>query len=352
MRKIFILIFGLSFLAASCDITGGLFGGGGTRGIFKSEDAGQTFNTANVVKPKGDINGLSVTSTAFDPGNADIIYASAGSGIYKSEDAGATWRYILAGIAVSDIVLDPFAGNTVYAAGISGTSGKIIKSNDAGLTWVDIYSEPSKNNTVLSIAISPLNSSTILAGLYNGELIRSTDSGRTWQVTKDFSNRVIQIKFGSSNVAFALTARDGLYKSVDSGVTWTLLTNSLIQDSLSSLNKKITSVSEFFNITIDKVQAGVLYLGTEEGLFRSVDDGANWSLLSLPLRNAALRVSAMAIDPYNSNIIFASVSSTLYKSVNGGVTWETRVLPTKALIDSILINPFSTNIIYLGLRGS
>ncbi len=349
-KKFLILLIGLSLTAASCDPTGLFDVGGGTRGIFKSEDGGQTYNPSNKISAKGSLDRLSVNSLVSDPANPDILYAAGGSGLYKSEDAAVTWKYILSGIAVADIAVDPFNSRTVYAAGIVGKNGKIIKTSDGGNSWIDTYSEPSQNNTVLSVAVLPSSSSTVLAGLNNGEIIRSIDAGRTWQTTKDFGARVVAIRFGSSNTAYALTSRNGLYKSTDLGITWTQSTSSLTTDTLSSPNG-LASVSVFYDLALDKRQAGVIYLATEEGLFRSVDDGATWGPIALPVKNAALRVSSVAVDPTNSNTLIATVASTIYKSVNGGLTWETKVLPTSANIDSIIINPNSTNIIYLGLKG-
>ena len=300
--------------------------------------------------PKGDINSLPITALAFDPNNSEIVYAAAGAGMYKSEDGAKSWKYILSGISVGDLVLDPANGSTVYASGIVGKSGKIIKSVDGGTSWVDIYSEPSDSNTVLSITLARNNSSTILAGLNNGEIIRSTDAGRTWQTVKDLTNRVVDIEFDSSNIAYALAVQAGLYKSPDAGLSWIEVSSVLTEDNLFSSNNALPSVSAFNDLAIDPKQAGVVYLGTEEGLYRTVDSASNWSFLSLPVRNGALSVSSITVEPNNSNAVYASVASTIYKSVNGGLTWETKVLPTSSIIDSILINPSSSNIIYIGLR--
>jgi photosystem II stability/assembly factor-like uncharacterized protein len=351
VKKFLILILAVPFIAASCD-AGGLFdfGGGGTRGIFKSEDNGVTFNASSNLEKKGDISNLAINTLAQDQTNPDILYAGSSSGIHKTENGAKTWRYMLSGITVSSIAIDQFTPSTVYASGIVGQNGKIIKSVDSGTSWVDIYTEPSKSNTVLSIAVSSVSSSTILAGLNNGELIRSTDSGATWQATKDFADRVIDIKFGSSATAYALTSKSGLYKSTDLGVTWTHLTSSLTQDTINSVNKNATSITAFFELALDPKQNGVLYLGAEQGLFRSVNDGKDWNFISLPVKNSALRVSAVSVNPQNSNNLFVSIASTLYKSLNGGLTWETRTLPTSTTIHTIVINPQSTNIIYLGLR--
>ncbi len=348
MKKFFILILGLSLTAASCDIFNF---GGGTRGVFKSEDGGETFSAVNQQVRKGDIANLSIISMVFDPSNPNILYIGTSSGIFKSEDAAKTWKFMLSGISVGSLAIDRNAPTILYAAGIVGQNGKIIKSVDAGTSWVDIYTEPSKSNTVLSIAVSNSSSNTIIAGLNNGEVIKSTDSGRTWQATKDLENRVLDVEFGPGSTAYALTSIKGLYRSTDSGTNWELMTSSLTQDSLNPVSQGgAVSVTAFQKVAFDVRQPGVVYLATEQGLFRTVNDGKDWAFMALPLRNAALRVSAVAVDPTNSNTVFAAVASTLYKSVNGGLTWETRVLPTNAVIHNIVINPTSTNIIYTGLR--
>jgi photosystem II stability/assembly factor-like uncharacterized protein len=352
MKKFIILILSLSFLAASCDLGSVFSFGGGTKGIFKSEDAGETFNTADKVSPRGDLSSLVVNTLAFDTSSADTLYLGASNGIFKSTDAAKTWKYVLSNIAVADIAVDPFQANVVYASGIAGSRGKIIKSLDGGVTWVDIYTEPSSNNTVLSIAVSATNNQVVLAGLNSGEIIRSFDGGHAWQAVKDFSKKILSVQFGPSGTAYALNTLTGLSKSTDLGVTWTPLTDNLVNDVYSPQNNTVTSVNEFDNMALDRKQAGVLYLGTDRGVLRSVNDGNSWSSLPLPVKKASLPVTALTVDPSNSNNLMASIGSTLFKSINGGVTWQTRVLPTQAWIQLIEINPQSQNLIYLGMKSS
>lgn len=348
MKKVIILILGLSLTAASCDLNALFNGTGGTQGIFRSEDAGETFKTANALAPKGDIGSVSTNSLVFDSSNPDILYLGASNGIFKSTDGAKTWRYILANIAVADLAVDPYQSNIIYAAGTSGSNGKIIKTLDSGTSWVDIYTEPSKNNPVQSIAVSSTNNQVLLAGLASGEIIRSMDAGHTWQATKDFSSKIARVRFGPNGTAYALTTLKGLSKSSDSGINWTLLTNSLTGDSFNNSADHPTTVGSFANLALDRKQPGVLYLGTDRGLFRSVNDGGSWSFLALPVKNASLLISAAAVNPSNSNNLFVSIGRILFKSLNGGVTWETKVMATNAIIKLIQINPVSTNIIYLG----
>lgn len=353
MKKFLILLLGLSLTAASCNLATGEFdfGVSGPRGVLKSEDNGVSFRFANNLS-RGNINNITANSLVLDSGNPDVLYLAASNGIYKSEDAAKSWRYILSGIGVADIGTDPYQSNIVFAAGITGSNGKIIKSLDGGISWVDIYTEPSKNNTVLAIAVSPGNSSVVLAGLNSGEIIRSVDGGHTWQASRDFADRIIRIKFGPSGSAYALTAHSGVARSEDQGLTWTSISGLLSSDTINSSNQSPTSVTVFYDLALDKRQPGVLYLGTQQGLFRTVNDGASWSFLALPLKNASLRTSAVAANPSNSNDLFAAVASTIFKSSNGGVTWETKRLPTGSGVRSILINPQTSNLIYLGLGSS
>lgn len=353
-KNFFILILGFSFIAASCDV-GGLFdlgSGSGVRGVFKSEDAGATFVTADVLQRSGDIGNITVNSLIFNVSNPDILYIGSSSGIYKSDDSAKTWRYILSGISVADVGLDPYSSNIIYAAGIVGSHGKIIKSLDGGTSWVDVYTEPSKNNAVWALAVSPTNSSIVLAGLGSGEIIRSVDSGHTWQSVHDFADRIQKIKFALSGSVYVLALHKGLQKSSDSGITWSTLTGSLTNNNFFGQNQAVSTVSTFYDLALDKKQSTVLYLGTQQGLFRTVNDGGSWSSINLPLKQASLRASAIVVNPNNSNNILVAVGSIIFKSINGGVSWETKVLPTSAEVRVILINPQSNNLIYLGLGST
>lgn len=349
MGRFAILLLGLSLTAASCNISDPFSLNSGAKGVLKSEDGGQTFHTSNKQARKGDISGVSINMLTLDSGNPNIIYLGHAAGIHKSEDGGKTWEYLLTGIAVGDIAIDPSNSNTVYVAGITANNGKIIKSFDAGKTWIDIYTEPSKGNAVLTLAVSKANPKIILAGLNSGEIIRSVDEGHTWQLVKDFEDRVIRLRFNPRNNLYALGRQNGLSKSADEGLTWTVLTNVLTSDSFLSRDNAIISVSLFHELALDTKQTGVIYIGTEEGLLRSVNDGESWAFLNLPVKNSQLSVSAVAVNPANSNNILVAIGPTIFKSSNGALTWETKRLATGQTVRVIVIDPESPNIIYLGI---
>lgn len=349
-NKVFILLFGLVFLAASCNLLSDPFSfQSGERGVFKSEDGGDAFRPSNKLAKKGDIGNLSVNSLVFSPAHPEIIYLGASQGFYGSNDAAAHWTQFVAGFAVTGIAVDPFDSKLIYASGIVGSSGKIIKTVDGGISWTDIFSEPSKSNPATSIAVSRANPRILVAGLASGDVIKSIDAGSTWQSTESLSDRILKIEFGRNNNAYALTSRKGLFVSTDQGGHWSWLSERLTTQNFFSSQTALPTVSQFLDFALDPRQNGVVYLGTEQGLFRSVNSGQAWNLMTLPVKNMSLKVSAVSVSPTNSNVLYVGIGTTVFKSVNGGVAWETRPVPTGQQIRLILVDFNQSNNIYLGL---
>jgi photosystem II stability/assembly factor-like uncharacterized protein len=130
---------------------GPLWGPGGDRGLYKSADGGKTWKAVLSISEN-----TGVVDVALDPSNPDIVYAAAyqrrrhvytlidggpESAIYKSADAGTTWNKLKSGLPTVDMgriglavsAADP---NVVYAT-IEAADGKggIFRSNDRGATW-------------------------------------------------------------------------------------------------------------------------------------------------------------------------------------------------------------------------
>jgi photosystem II stability/assembly factor-like uncharacterized protein len=347
MKKFFILIIGLSFTAASCNLLGPTTSG--TKGVFRSGDAGESYHASNTLPNKQDINNLTVNTLLFDPFDPRVIYLGAPQGIYKSEDGGTLWRFILTGISVMDLASDPLTPGVIYAAGVSGTNGKILKTRDNGTSWLDIFSEPNNNNPVNSIAVSPGNSSILLAGLGSGEIIQSKDEGATWETEESLGDRLVRVRFGSSSMAFALTLRKGLYVSTNQGKDWSHKTKNITSTSLFSAEAAVPNISLFHDLAFSQNKTETIFLGTEQGLIKTQNSGDTWELVNLPAKTTARRVLAVTVNPSNSSNILASIGSTVFKSLNNALTWETKKLSTGRSVKEIIINPRVQNVIYLGM---
>ena len=117
---------------------GPLWGTGGDRGLFKTTDGGKTWKAVLTISENTGVNDV-----VMDPSNPDILYASAyqrrrhvftlidggpDGAIYKSTDAGATWNKVSSGLPSVDmgrigLAVSPADPNVVYAA-VEAADGK------------------------------------------------------------------------------------------------------------------------------------------------------------------------------------------------------------------------------------
>jgi len=145
--------------------------------------------------------------------------------------------------------------------------------------------------TVFAIAESPKEAGVIWAGTNDGYVQITRDGGKNWtNVTKNIPNlpewgTVSNIEASRYDAGTAyltvdfhqMNNRDPFaYKTTDYGKTWTSITNGIPHNMLSYAHC----------IREDPVRKGLLYLGTEGGMYISFDDGRNWQPLQSGLPHA------------------------------------------------------------------
>ncbi|NQY06604.1 MAG: hypothetical protein HRT68_10575, partial [Flavobacteriaceae bacterium] len=107
----------------------------------------------------------------------------------------------------------------------------------------------------------------------------------------------------------------GVWKSVDGGTNWTVLT-----DNLANI--------DVYALTMDPTNTSIYYWGSTGGnIYRSTDAGATWSFYA-DAGNGT--VNKILIDPTNTSKMYCTASGGIYKSTDTGLTWN-------------LINPSATN---------
>ena len=130
---------------------GPLWASGGERGVFRTEDGGETWEQVLEIDEN-----TGATDLEFDPTNPDVIYAAAyqrrrhiwsllaggpNSGIYKSTDNGVTWRKVTNGLPQGDkgkigLAVTPADPNLVYATIEANDKQKgFYLSTDKGESW-------------------------------------------------------------------------------------------------------------------------------------------------------------------------------------------------------------------------
>ncbi len=188
--------------------------------------------------------------------------------LHQSTDGGQSWQEISPDLTLND---------------------KSRQQSSGGLTPDNIGVE--YGSVIHAIAESPKQAGVIWVGTNDGLVQVTRDGGKTWtNVTKNIPNlppwgTVGNIDPSRHDAGTAYVAIDFhqvnnrdpfVYKTNDFGNTWKLITNGIPH----------TMLSYAHCVREDPVKRGLLYLGTENGVYVSFDDGENWQSLQLNLPHA------------------------------------------------------------------
>jgi photosystem II stability/assembly factor-like uncharacterized protein len=224
---------------------GHLYGHNRERGIFRSLDGGKTWTQALYVNEY-----VSGDDIEMDPSNPNILYATlwqeqqapwengqfggTDGGIFKSTDAGNTWNKLTDGLpAVEQALLRvaPSNPNVLYAAVSSGPGAPrgevgIYRSNDAGASWHAVTRDPRPAERIGGgdlplLAIDPKNPDIVYSD--TPVVWKSTDGGKTWFGFRgapggdDYQQTWIN---PSNPDIMAINSDQGAIVTVDGGETW------------------------------------------------------------------------------------------------------------------------------------
>ncbi|MGH9412542.1 MAG: VPS10 domain-containing protein [Terriglobales bacterium] len=199
------------------------------------------------------------TPIAVSPTSANSVYIGANV-LFHSTDGGYSWRVISPDLTRNDKSKQIQSG------------GPVVKD----ITGAESYDD------LLSIGLSPTDPSTIWTGADDGTIEVTHNGGKTWtRVDSNIQNlppwgRVQQIDVSPFSADTAYVAIDRhmsddnkpyVYKTGDSGKTWTSISAGLPQDNSARVIRE------------DPNEKGLLFVGTDTGLFYSRDDGSSWTPL-------------------------------------------------------------------------
>ena len=302
-------------------------------GVWKTTNAGTTWTPLFDKQPVSSIGAVAVAPS--DPsvvwvgtGEANNRQSSSwGDGVYKSMDAGLTWRHM--GLAethhIGHIVVHPADADVVYVAALGRLWGPnrergVFKSVDGGTTWQHIL-YINDDTGVVDLALDPSNPEVLLAAAY--------ERRRT----------VYGFDGGGPHGA--------IYKTTDAGATWRKLTKGLpYEDETDGETGRI-------GLKIYRRNPAVIYATVEHargGVFRSEDSGETWTRMS-ETNPRPCYFSKLAIDPNDDRRIWV-MGKLLYFSEDGGRTFKTP--PVRYIhgdYHAMWINPADSNHVILGSDG-
>jgi photosystem II stability/assembly factor-like uncharacterized protein len=330
-------------------------------GLYKSTDGGTNWKKIGFDKSER------IANVIVNPNNSNEVYVavlgalwsdSDARGVYKSNDAGNTWNkilYIDKTTGCADLAMDPNNPNVLYASmwefrrtGWSFNSGgdksALYKSTDGGKSWNKIHNGfPEGKLGRLGITVAPSDSNILYTVIEAEEdskkgLYRSDDAGDSWkQLNNDFGITVRPFYF--SRIVVDPRNHDVIVKGGLSG--------SISRDGGKTFKALGNMHSDIHDIAFDIIDSDRIYVGTDGGVYRSWNGGTTMEIVEgLPL-SQFYHISVDNEEPYNiygglqdngswygPSSSSGGINARDWNSIGGGDGFRVLKHPTKQIIYS------------------
>ena len=288
-------------------------------------------------------NGGDVRSVEIDPRDKNKVYISTMDGqIHVSEDAGKSWRMLVSferpQLVLDQLLVDSRDSNIIYASGHRGKlAGGFFKTTDGGKSWKE--AKDLREQAIHAMTQSAANPDMILVGTKNG-VFQSKNSGDDWEridsasMPLDINSMAVDPK-NNSTIYAGTTWRP--YKSTDSGKSWKLIKNGMIDD------------SDVFAITINSKDNDHLIASACSGIYESLNGGENWKKIQ-GIPSTSRRTRDLVQHPSVPGTVYAATTQGFWMSSNGGKTWIMTTSRTME-VNSIAVHPDEPNRVFIGTNN-
>lgn len=256
----------------------------------------------------------------IDPVDSDRLYAGCYERVYRSTDSGVTWNYAyLTDIMIYDVEVHPTDPSLVYAVGRKYSSSNydvvIVTSTNGGVNWTTTVIASGSSAAAYGMAIDPVDPDIIYVcgyvfsgTVYYPKVFRSIDGGLnftdiSWSSTVGYYAQTIAVHPTNNNIVYAGTYNDGIYRSTDSGSSWT----------------KVTSYNYASYMATTPAQPDLVFASAYSYVYRSTDAGITWTIQLAGLEGSGHY--GLAISPSNSANVFIGNNTGFFKSTNMGSNW-------------------------------
>ncbi len=343
----------------------------GDGGIFKTVDGGSYWQSVDYGLPYA-----RTSSLIMDQFNTSVLIAGMDqAGIYRTIDSGGYWYKVSNFSFVTDLV---YQNGTIFASSSEG----VIDSVNFGETWGLLYPTASGVETL------NVSGNYIYGVLANHQLIRSDNSGKSWNTVYDFSNisydtwSVKASPFNPLDVYVFL----GIFQGVASNV-WFSSNGGLSFGPIFDMNysKMIIfdpnnqsrdwvigpgyvafstdggatfnaagQVTDNMNLVIDSKSANIMVIGSDQGIYASYNYGKTWSSINGNLNDSL--VYGVGVSSNGSLIIADMQDYSAFISHNSGKTWiggNEQPIPIGGEGTFVYVNPYNSSWVYgVGIAGS
>jgi photosystem II stability/assembly factor-like uncharacterized protein len=317
--------------------------GAASGGVWKSLNGGTTYKSVFDKQPVQSIGAITI-----DPNNPKTVWVgtgeswtrnsvSVGDGVYKSTDGGENWTNL--GLKeserISKVIVDPSDSNTVYVC----ATGKlwsdsdergVYKTTDGGKSWNKVLKGANLSTGCSMLSIDEKNPKTIYAGMW------------------DFRRKGWTFRSGGEDANSP--SASSLFKSTDGGATW----SDLNAETAKGLPAKpwgriaVTSAPSKPEVVYAFIEAEP----PRNGLFRSDDSGKTWTAVDRGpnMIGRPFYFANLIVDPKDENKVYKAGFS-LTMSSDGGKTFSNVSGGMHGDMHDVWINPTGTDNLICGDDG-
>jgi photosystem II stability/assembly factor-like uncharacterized protein len=228
------------------------------------------------------------TPISLSPHDPKVVYAAANR-VFRSTDRGLSW------MTISPDLTDGQNRDEIVTMGVTGSEIRFSR-NDGISAWP----------TLVTFAESPRRAGLLYAGTDDGNVQVSRDTGKTWSKVTDriqgipkgiYVSEVVPSRFDDGTVYATFDGHRQndfgtyIYASNDFGQSW--------RPMAANLKDQVART-----LTEDVKNPDVLYLGTETGLFVTLDRGKNWQRIKANL--PTVRIDEITLHPRDNAMILAT----------------------------------------------
>jgi photosystem II stability/assembly factor-like uncharacterized protein len=291
-------------------------------------------------------DGGDVRSLAYDPHEPNRVFLGTSTGvIFVSEDGGHGWaRFAKLGsgddYVLDHIAIDPHNSKTIFVSAWSvqdQSAGDIFRTHNGGKEWEALPAMHGKS--VRAMALSASDPKVVVAGALDG-VYRSNDGGNHWEHISDAGVKNIEsiaVDPKDPNVIYAGTWHLA-WKTSDGGANWQHINKGMIDD------------SDVFSIIVSSANSSEVFASACSGIYKSTSAGDQFQKIQgIPF--TARRTRVLKQDPSNPAVVYAGTTEGLWKSVDEGKTWK-RMSNPEVVVNDVLIDPRNSQRVLLATDRS
>ena len=277
------------------------------------------------------------------PGNPRHLYlGSTNSWLYESLDGGSSWHGLAKldsfdDLILDHIVVDPLKPATLYVAAwrLGHTGGGLWVSHNGGKDWETV--KGLDGQSIRAFAQSPSNPEILVAGTLDG-VYRSSDAGVAWTlISPPGSQEIHEVESLAIDPLDPEVIYAGTWhlpwKTVDGGQSWQSIKEGIIED------------SDVFSIIIDPANPQTVFASACSGIYKSLNAGGLFHIIR-GIPSSARRTRVLKKDPLLFNVVYAGTTEGLFKSMDGGASFQ-RMTGPEVIVNDIFIDPRDSNRILL-----